>query len=73
MDGFEKREKEEELARQREEAHPVSQHYKVVEDRGWAPETGAYGARVIVIAPIGGSGHAPEVNDVLALTGQKQR
>lgn len=71
MDGFERREEQEELARQREEAQPTPQHYRVVEDRGWAPETGAYGARVIVIAPIGGSGHAPEVDDVLALTGKK--
>lgn len=71
MNGFEEREKREELARQREEAIPVSQHYKVVEDNGWAPEVGAYGARRIVVAPIGGTGHSPEVNDVLELTGQK--
>lgn len=71
MNGFERREEQEELARQREEANVPNQHYKVVEDRGWAPESGAYGARVIVVAPIGGSGHSPEVNDVLELTGQK--
>lgn len=71
MNGFEKREEQEELARQREEAAEPRQHYQVIEDRGWAPETGAYGARVIVISPIGGAGHSPEVNDVLMLTGQK--
>jgi hypothetical protein len=48
-------------------ADEQQQHYRVVEDRGWAPETGAYGARTIVVAPIGGAGHSPEVNDCLAI------
>lgn len=63
MDGFEKREREE------EEEEPV-QHYVVIEDRGWV-ENGVYGARLIVIAPVGGLGHSPEVHDLLAATGKK--
>lgn len=71
MDGFEKREQQEELARQREEASMQGQNYKVVADGGWAPATEVYGARAIVIAPVGGAGHTPEVDDILALTGKK--
>lgn len=72
MDGFESREEREEAARRREEANAAHQQkYRVVEDRGWAPEVGAYGARVIVVAPSGGAGWPPEVDDVLSLTGKK--
>lgn len=70
MDGFEKREKEEELARQREEANPPRQHYAVIEDRGWVSNS-VYGARLIVVAPVGGLGYPPEPNDMLAATGKK--
>jgi hypothetical protein len=42
----------------------------VVEDRGWVPD-GAYGARLIVVAPVGGLGFPPEVHTLLDSSGQK--
>jgi hypothetical protein len=48
----------------------VDQHYVVVEDRGWVPE-GVYGARLIVVAPVGGAGFPPEVHALLSADGRK--
>jgi hypothetical protein len=48
----------------------AQQHYHVVEDRGWVPDS-VYGARLVVIAPIGGLGHCPEVDEELVATGRK--
>lgn len=70
MNGFEKREEQEEKARQREEASSPGQRYAVVEDRGWVQD-GVYGARLIVVAPVGGLGYPPEQDDLLIATGQK--
>lgn len=46
------------------------QRYYVVEDRGWVPDT-VYGARLIVVAPVGGTGMSPRPNDVLIRSGEK--
>lgn len=48
----------------------MGQRYRVVAVKGWVPDS-VYGARLVVIAPIGGAGHSPEADDVLELTGEK--